>query len=578
MRLGRMRRIAPLALASLAFVFAGVPALAQTQLDINNANQQAQRLIQEQQQREQQRIQELERRQRRPSGEDLTTQPAPPADAAAPGRCFDIRQVVLDGATLLSAEDREKLTRPLIGRCVGLPEINDLIQAITNHYITRGYATTRAYIPEQDMTTGTLHLLVLEGLVEKIMLDGSGLSIGTAFPRQVGQIFNLREFEQGLDQINRLRSNNATMDIAPGDAPGASVIKIDNTPAKRWILNLANDNTGSQATGWFQTSATLGVDDLAGLNDYLNLSFRENPNPLPDQRLSRSLSALYTVPYGRWLFSLSASDFKFVSLTQGQVAQFQSSGTARTSNLHFDRMMYRDQSTKLTLSGGLTFKDNINYLNGATINNSSRKLNVADVGANLSLNALGALWSFDLGRQQGLSAYGALRDPGGLAVAAPRAQFTKYTYGANVSLPMKFGAQAVTYQTTLTGQYSPDVLYGTEQLTIGGPFSVRGYRTAFISGDSGLYARNELGVPFALSKVLGASAPKGEIKPFVAYDVGHISDKYGVPGGSLSSVTVGFALAISTVSLQFSQSVPEHRPSRLTGIGPYTYVRIAIDI
>ncbi|MFX6461494.1 ShlB/FhaC/HecB family hemolysin secretion/activation protein, partial [Acinetobacter baumannii] len=106
---------------------------------------------------------------------------------------------------------------------------------------------------------------------------------------------NLRDIEQGLDQINRLRSNSATMDIEPGGVAGASTIVVRNRPRKRWSVNVAVDNTGSQSTGRELASAALAIDSPLGLNDFLNLSGRINTDADHDDRLSQSVSMLYSI-------------------------------------------------------------------------------------------------------------------------------------------------------------------------------------------------------------------------------------------------------------------------------------------
>jgi hemolysin activation/secretion protein len=47
--------------------------------------------------------------------------------------------------------------------------------------------------------------------------------------------------------------------------------------------------------------------------------------------------------------------------------------------------------------------------------------------------------------------------------------------------------------TSAYGQWSPDRLYGSERLTLGGESSVRGFKEQYLSGDNGGYWRNELG-------------------------------------------------------------------------------------
>ncbi|WP_375617248.1 POTRA domain-containing protein, partial [Bartonella sp. AP58NXGY] len=94
-------------------------------------------------------------------------------------------------------------------RCLGIAEINKVLKAVTKLYMKRGYIAVRAYLPEQDLRGGRLKIVVVEGQVEDITLEGHKVErqsqgeIITAFPNLVGQPAHLRSIEQGLDQINR---------------------------------------------------------------------------------------------------------------------------------------------------------------------------------------------------------------------------------------------------------------------------------------------------------------------------------------------------------------------------------------
>lgn len=557
-------------------VMASDMAYAASAVDIERSLQESQRLIQEHLQREELRQQGIEERVRKPSGETL--KPVERAVMPTDGRCFKVERVVIDGATKLPERMREEILQPVLGQCVNLVQINRILERITNYYVEHGYTTTRVYLPEQDLTNGELRLLVLEGRVDQIMLEGSGVSLEAAFPGLLGGIFNLRDFEQGIDQINRLQSNSATIDIAPSDKPGASVVIIRNTPRKRWTVNLAADNTGSDSTGYVQTSASMGYENLLGLNDYLNFSVRANPDMEPDRKMSRSVSGVMVIPYGYWTLSANVSDFSYASIVQGSVASFQSSGSSSASSMKLGRVLLRDQRMKWSLSGTLTSKESLNYLNKELIQTGSRKLSVFDAGSNVSLNALGGIWGFDVGMSRGLAMFGALQDADGLPSAAPRAQFTKYTYGANVMRPFEVDGVKFSFQSALTGQSAQDVLYGTEQILIGGPYSVRGFRRYNISGDSGLNLRNDLSMSMPLSQWLGESAPpNGQIKPYVAYDIGQIQGKYGLPGGAMSGATLGVLVTAGSASLHIAYSRALSMPESL-GVGDqYGFVRLAFD-
>lgn len=94
--------------------------------------------------------------------------------------------------------------------------------------------TSRAYLPQQDMSKGHLQVLVVEGKLEGLKgADNSKLTdreLAMAFPGKSGEILNLREIEQAVDQLNRLPSNQAQMELTPGEAVGGSSVLVKNTP------------------------------------------------------------------------------------------------------------------------------------------------------------------------------------------------------------------------------------------------------------------------------------------------------------------------------------------------------------
>ena len=108
---------------------------------------------------------------------------------------------------------------PYENKCVGLAEINTLLQDLTYVYLDKGFITSRATCPTGHREDQTLRLIVVEGLLSDIYLNGKPGSLSgvlaTAFPG-MKHIVNMRDIEQGLDQINRLSSNNAKTAMLPG--------------------------------------------------------------------------------------------------------------------------------------------------------------------------------------------------------------------------------------------------------------------------------------------------------------------------------------------------------------------------
>ena len=200
------------------------------------------RLLEEQRRR-------LEELKELPGKEAVPTAPSAPVDT----RCFPIKDIELKGADSLSASERERLLKPYIGQCLGVSQLNELLKVITDYYIEKGLVTSRAYLPQQDLSAGHLKVLVVEGKLEGLKgADGSQLSgreLAMSFPGKTGELLNLREIEQLVDQLNRLPSNQAQMELAPGKAVGGSEVLVKNTPQKPWRASLSRNNDGQKSTG-----------------------------------------------------------------------------------------------------------------------------------------------------------------------------------------------------------------------------------------------------------------------------------------------------------------------------------------
>ncbi len=535
---------------------------AQTPQDVQRALQQQEQILQQQRELERQQREQEEERRRKPSGESLKPKPAP--ERAQPGAaCSPIAEIVLEGASKLDPMEQARLAAPYLDRCLALEDINRLIADITNRYVELGYVTTRVYIPQQDLGSKRLLLKIVEGKVQSLVIDpASSASAETAFPGVVGDVLNLRDLEQGLDQINRLASNSAKIDIEPGDEPGQSRVVIRNQPRKPWLANASVDNSGIASTGRTMWSAGVSGDNVLGLNDYLSGTFRYSER---SNKENSEIESLYGVlPYGYWTFTSALNWFRYNSLVQGSVSTFNTSGTSDSQSLRAERVAYRDQARKLSLSGGVTRKQVRNFIVGTEIDASSADLTVLELGASLSWLAFGGVLSFDAGLAKGVAAIGAKHDDASRPPGAPQAQFEKYTYGASVYKPFALGEQAMSWQTWLYGQYSQDPLYGIEQFAIGNLYTVRGFRNTILSGRTGLYVRNDLGVPI--------QAAGGQVKPYVGYDFGHVEQAGTLQGWSIGAEASYFG---ATLSLAYAQ--PAKVPTGFNKEDGWFYARLAIQ-
>jgi hemolysin activation/secretion protein len=441
------------------------------------------RLLQEQRQR----LEELKNL----PGEQLSAA-APPAVEDA--RCFTIQRIDIQGADALAPAQKAELVQPYLGQCLGVAQLNELLGGVTDRYLQLGLVTSRAYLPQQDLSTGILTLQVVEGRLEGIRpADDSGLSpreVNMAFPGQVGELLNLREVEQLVDQLNRLPSNHAQIELAPGEVLGGSNVLVRNTTQKPWRASLSRNNGGQRSTGQQQWGAGIDWDSPLGLADQLVL--RGSHDAVSDHhRGSKSTTAYYSVPWGWWNLNYSYSQSEYGSQAYGNGFAFKQNGDSQNHQFRAERVIHRDSVSKTSINGGLAYLRSNNYLSGNRLEVSSNRISEAQFGLNHGHRIGNAFVNLDLGMQQGIGAFDAqsrkIEQHGD-----PNDRYRKYT--ATVSYLQGFNLWGETFSFTslANGQRSEDVLFSPQRMSLSGQSSMRGIRDQNLSGDSGGYWRNDL--------------------------------------------------------------------------------------
>ncbi len=513
--------------------------VAPTPQQIDQIRQQQEQLQRDEQLRREQLLRQQDPARRLPGSVDIEGQPPLP-EVPEGGPCFTVQRVELEGAARLGADAQAGIARPFIGQCVGLKEIRELMREITNRYVEMGLVTTRVYIPQQDMSNGLLKLLVLEGRVGEIRLseEQAGVYLATAFPGLEGEVLNLRDIEQGLDQINRLRSNSATMELQPSERPGLTNILIRNQPGRRVSGGLTLDNYGSPSTGDWRGTLNLSVDHPMGLNDAWFASFSRNLDADSNKRLSESALVGANFAYGYWNWSFNLSKSRYVSMISSLTQRFRTDGNTETYNLGVQRVLSRGQTSKLTLNAGVTHKDSKNYIEGSLLTTSSPKLTDVQIGLTSVFTAGAGSWTLDASAARGIKAFGVVALPEAGTGTVPTPFGTRYNAAVSYFRPLPLQGIDATWSSSLQMQTSPHFLYGSEQMSVGGLFTVRGFDGTSLSAERGLYWRNDLA--FTLPAQEGP-VPKalGRLQAYVAVDVGRIFGRQGQTTGSLAGVVMG---------------------------------------
>lgn len=485
--------------------------------------------------------------QRKTQGADVV--PEKPAEGApADTVCFRVDRIEFSGATLLSEADKDELRKPLAGRCLTMGDINELVRALTNLYASRGYVTARAAVPPQDLSTGRLEITVVEGAIEGIRLNedtaADRLRVAMAFPGLVGKPLNLRDIEQGVDQMNRLSSSSAQIRIEPGGTPGSSIVVVTDKPTKTWRLRPGLDNSGQASSGTHQYSVALDKDNLFGLNDLLTLNRGGDAKPLTTSGRPRSenFSAYYSVPYGYWTMTASASTSEYHTWIKSGGMRYRSTGYTTIYGLEVNRVLHRDAEGKTSLSLSGTTKEIDNYIEGEHLQASSYDLSILGLRLDHSRRLLGGVLGASTEYQLGLPALKAPKDKTS-AISSPKHEYYKLNFTASWTRPLDVAGHPVMFSTRATGQWTPDTLYNSERISLGSRQTVRGFQRDSLSGDIGGYARTELSTSPLPEKVkpewLGKAV--GDLQAYLGYDVGalHRDKRDAYERGTLQGAALG---------------------------------------
>lgn len=561
-----------------AVVLSLVSARAQQVPPPGSAADTAERVQREEQDRQREEFRRARESARPPSVIEVPLPKTPAGPVSTVKR--EIRHLEISGADHMRPKFRAELETRFTGR-LGVSDVEQLLSEITRHYILHGYATARAYLPEQDLNSGVLRIIVVEGRVERITGPGVRFNI---FPTGPRDLLNLRDLEQGIDNLNRIASNHASLDLQPGTAPGDTIVAIRNEPTTRLHFSGSFDNTGSRDTGRDQGSASIVLDNPLTLSDSLSLNHRRAIPYHSGTEASEATTASYSVPWDWQLFTVGASKSTYALqyfAPSGFPLPF--TGDSRSTFLRIDRGLFRDQVSRLNATATLTWRSSRNYLLGSLIGVSSRDTTTLDLGLDYS-TALGkGVFNASTGLGFGLPIFGSLKDPSGLPDYSPHAQFVKFVYGAGYSRDFVVAAQTLSFSTSLTGQYAWEVLYGSDQLTIGGQYAVRGFDRTNLAGDIGYVWRNDLSETFVLKAPFGGRlGGRLILRPSIGIDQGRAWSQVDLPGfspqeGALlgSSASITMILGHGSLDLAFRQSLD--RPHGMPSEHGEFYFRAAVN-
>ncbi len=419
-----------------------------------------------------------------------------------------VSDIHVTGSTVFTDAELAEVTAPFKNRTLTTEDLERLRLALTLLYVNKGYITSGAIIPDQDVVSGAIVLQIVEGRLATIDIEGQNwfragylrdrIERGAQTPLRLEP---LQERLQLLQQDSRIERVNA--ELRPGEKRGDSIMQLQIKEANPWKAWLEFNNYQTPVVGAERGLATVAHQNVTGNGDAFSFSYGRSRgvNPIISTSYSLPLNRYETTfiaSYRRNDFLVVENPFRFLDLN----------GESEIIGFTLRQPIYRTLSDEFALA-----------VTGEHL--YSKVTSIFDTAGLSSLFVPGS-------SNTGASTVSALRFTQEYVHRTPTtviAARSRFSVGVDVlsatnnSGPLPDGqffswlgqAQAVRrfddwWGMQLLGQMSlqlaNDRLFPLEQVPVGGRFSVRGYRESSLIRDNAFLASVESRFPL-MSYVTG---------------------------------------------------------------------------
>ncbi|MDG2125028.1 MAG: ShlB/FhaC/HecB family hemolysin secretion/activation protein [Verrucomicrobiales bacterium] len=426
------------------------------------------------------------------------------------------------------------------GEALSLASLGRLTREVVGHYRDEGRPVVDVVVVPQDVTSGVVQLVVVEGRRGEVVVRGNEHFSREMLLRQVrtgeGEVLAQEPLLEDLEWLNSNPFRHVNLVYTPGEEFGVTDIVLDVREARPWRLYAGLEDTGTEATGeeLFVSGVSLGnvwgIDHVAGYQYTASADF---------ERLGGH-SLVYRLPlpwrhrltfYGLYVTTETSDSLVGVPLSTG--------GKSFQASLRYEVPLPNVGEAEQVLRAGLDFKrtDNDLEFGGTSVFATTtdifqvvleHEVSLEDGSGETTLETR-LVWSpGSVGGSNNDAAFQAMR-------AGADASYLYGWMGLEREQALPWGAELVA---RAGGQLSSSNLLATEQLYGGGYESVRGFDNYALRGDEGVLAGLELRAPgFSPLGLIGAEDADDELVLLGFWDIGVMGSKQPLPGES-SNVTL----------------------------------------
>ncbi|MDV3348124.1 ShlB/FhaC/HecB family hemolysin secretion/activation protein [Leptothoe sp. LEGE 181152] len=433
----------------------------------------------------------------------LPTTPVPPPESAEPppetGPTVTVQRFEVLDSTVFDESDFDTVLSSFVGRALGIDELRQAADSITQLYLNEGYITSRAVLPNQPITDGVVKLQIIEGSLEEIRIEEADRLANYVRSRiNLGAKTPLNQFDLE-DQLRLLRADplidNIEASLRAGTGLGQSILVVRIDEAEQLEAHLTLDTDSPVSVGVVRMGANVTYRNPLGIGDQIRAAaYRATTGGSHLYELS------YSAPINPMNGTISArflpSEFEIIS--PQELASFDIEGDAQVYELTYRQPLVRNPREEFALSLGFRHRDGDTRI--ASTDFSSNSASVIQFGQDYLRRDPQGAWALRSQFSLGVDWLDATN------LSSPQADSQFVGWLGQVQRAQVLNPD---HLLIIQGdvQLASDTLLGSEQFVIGGRQSVRGYSQNARFGDNGVrlsvedritIQRDESGAPIML--------------------------------------------------------------------------------
>lgn len=475
----------------------------------------------------------------------------------------------VEGVKSIPFDDVAQRFTPLVGKDITIADLIQVADGVTKLYQARGYALSFAFVPAQTFENGVVRVTIVEGYVSEVKITGNPGKEEEkirAIAEHIRADRPLRHstFERYINVLGILPGIKVAANVAPPqNTDGATTLelKVEHKP-----VNVSTGVNFNQPG--VQGLLTATENGLTSLGEQLSISAL-----LPKGRDNVTyLAAHGALPIGSdgLVAKIDASHYRGNPVDNPGLPSYVERTVINDKlggSLAYPLLLSNSQSVLGTVSAYASHDedDYHNQINGAQIGLRSQ-VRVLQLQADYTSVQTGQVRKASINVAQAFNILGASKSgesniPGVVETNPVSLNFTRTgaSFSQTNEWPLKIGTAIA-----MTGQYSPDSLPTSEQISFGAQHFAQGYEPGEASGDSGWGASFEVNRAFTPGFTYLQS-----FTPYISFDMARVYLHSGTPSPSkLASISFGFRISDSkyySLDLSVAKAVgdaPVESPSR----------------